>query len=38
MEEEIKYCEYCGNEIEDANDTGSLCYNCYIKEYYGERD
>ena len=38
MEEEIKYCEYCGKEIEDTNDTGTLCYNCYIKEYYGERD
>ena len=36
MEEEIKYCEYCGKEIEDTNDTGSLCYDCYIKEYYGE--
>ena len=38
MEEEIKYCEYCGKEIEDTNDTGSLCYDCYMKEYYGERD
>ena len=38
MEEEIKYCEYCGQEIEDTNDTGTLCYNCYIKEYYGVDD
>lgn len=38
MEEEIKYCEYCGKEIEDTNDTGTLCYNCYIKEYYGADD
>lgn len=38
MEEDVKCCEYCGNEIEDVNDTGSLCYNCYIKEYYGVED
>lgn len=29
-------CEYCGREIEDTNDTGSLCYRCYMKEYYDE--
>ena len=33
-EDEVKYCEYCGKEIEDTNDTGSLCYRCYMKEYY----
>lgn len=33
-QEEVKYCEYCGREIEDTNDTGSLCYRCYMKEYY----
>ena len=39
MEEKVKYCEYCGKEIEDINDTGSLCYRCYMKEYYpGEQD
>lgn len=27
-------CEYCGREIEDTNDTGSLCYRCYKREYY----
>lgn len=27
-------CEYCGRKIEDKNDTGSLCYRCYMKEYY----
>ena len=36
MEEKVKYCEYCGKEIEDTNDTGSLCYRCYMKEYYPE--
>ncbi len=29
-------CEFCGRKIEDTNDTGSLCYKCYMKEYYGE--
>jgi len=38
MEEEIKYCEYCGKEIEDTNDTGTLCHDCYMKEYYGIDD
>lgn len=27
-------CEYCGRKIEDTNDTGSLCYRCYMREYY----
>ena len=27
-------CEYCGRKIEDKNDTGSLCYRCYMREYY----
>lgn len=30
-------CEYCGRIIEDRNDTGTLCYRCYMKEYY-DRD
>ena len=38
IEEEIKYCEYCGKEIEDTNDTGTLCHDCYMKEYYGIDD
>lgn len=29
-------CEYCGKIIEDTNDTGSLCYRCYMREYYEE--
>lgn len=33
--EELEYCENCGKKIEDTNDTGSLCYRCYMKEYYG---
>ena len=28
-------CAYCGKIIEDTNDTGTLCYRCYMKEYYG---
>ena len=27
-------CEHCGKVIEDRNDTGGLCYKCYMKEYY----
>ena len=33
-EPQVKYCEYCGKKIEDTNDTGSLCYRCYMREYY----
>jgi hypothetical protein len=36
QKENTKRCEYCGKEIEDTNDTGSLCYRCYMKEYYPE--
>lgn len=32
---ETAYCDYCGKKIEDTNDTGTLCYRCYMKEYYG---
>lgn len=32
----LEYCEDCGYEIEDTNDTGTLCYRCYMREYYGE--
>lgn len=35
-QQEVKYCEYCGKEIEDTNNTGSLCHRCYMKEYYPE--
>ena len=31
-------CEYCGRIIEDKNDTGTLCYRCYMKEYYDTED
>ena len=27
-------CENCGKVIEDRNDTGGLCYRCYMREYY----
>ncbi len=32
--EQHNTCEYCGRKIEDRNDTGSLCYRCYMREYY----
>ena len=32
--EQQNTCDYCGREIEDTNDTGSLCYRCYMREYY----
>lgn len=37
-EEVVKYCEYCGAPMtrSDVNDYGSLCEQCYMKEYYGE--
>ena len=35
MEEEIKYCVYCGREIEDSTITESICQKCYNEEYYG---
>ena len=30
-----RYCEYCGRPMSrsDVNDHGSLCENCYRKEY-----
>lgn len=35
-EETVKYCEYCGAPMtrSDVNDYGSLCEQCYMKEYY----
>lgn len=35
---EVHYCEYCGRKIEDTNDTGELCFSCYMKEYYPNED
>ncbi len=31
-----RYCEYCGRPMSpsDVNDYGSLCEDCYMKEYY----
>ena len=36
-EETVRYCEYCGRPMtrSDVNDHGSLCEDCYMKEYYG---
>ncbi len=33
----VRYCAYCGKPMSrsDVNDFGSLCENCYLKEYYG---
>ena len=36
MTDPEKYCEHCGKKIEDTNDTGTLCYRCYMREYYGK--
>lgn len=34
----VRHCEYCGRPMNssDVNDYGSLCENCYMKEYYGK--
>lgn len=34
----VRYCEYCGKPMSesDVNDYGSLCEQCYMKEYYDE--
>ena len=36
----IRHCDYCGKPMSasDVNDYGSLCEQCYMKEYYGEHD
>jgi len=36
--EKERHCEYCDRIIEDTNDTGSLCYRCYMREYYPEEE
>lgn len=35
-DEVIAHCEYCGKPLSrsDVNDFGSLCEDCYMKEYY----
>lgn len=32
----VRHCEYCGRgmTLSDVNDYGSLCEDCYMKEYY----
>ena len=32
----VRHCEYCGRAMtsSDVNDYGSLCEDCYMKEYY----
>lgn len=34
----VRHCEYCGKPMSesDVNDYGSLCEQCYMKEYYDE--
>ena len=34
--EVVSHCEYCGKPLSrsDVNDYGSLCEECYLKEYY----
>ena len=36
-EETVRHCEYCGRPMtrSDVNDYGSLCEDCYMREYYG---
>ena len=36
-EETVRHCAYCGRPMSrsDVNDYGSLCEDCYMKEYYG---
>ena len=36
-EETVRHCEYCGSPMprSEDNDYGSLCEDCYMKEYYG---
>ena len=36
--ETIRECEYCGKPLtpSEANDYGTLCESCYMKEYYGD--
>ena len=38
LEQENKTCEFCGAEIEDPNNTGNLCFRCYMKEYYTDNE
>lgn len=38
MEKKNRHCEYCGKKMSysEENDYGSLCEDCYMREYYGE--
>ncbi|MCC8115207.1 MAG: hypothetical protein LIP03_14700 [Bacteroidales bacterium] len=33
----VSHCEYCGKPMNasEVNDFGTLCEQCYLKEYYG---
>ena len=39
-EETVRHCDSCGRPMSrsDANDYGSLCESCYMKEYYRKED
>ena len=34
----VRVCDYCGKPMSasEANDYGTLCERCYMKEYYNE--
>ena len=34
----VRECDYCGKPMSasEANDYGTLCERCYMKEYYNE--
>lgn len=36
-EDTVRHCEHCGRPMNrsEASDFGSLCEDCYMKEYYG---
>ena len=38
MNDIVRYCEYCGAPMteSDLEDFGTLCENCYLKEYYND--
>ena len=34
----VRVCDYCGKPMtaSEANDYGTLCERCYMREYYNE--